>query len=88
MSKARAKKPVIRASEIGAYVYCRRAWWLKRAAGFEPAGKEEVFARGIAAHASHGRLVRRTNWQRRVALVLIALGIVLLLLAAFSFGLI
>ncbi len=86
MSKARAKKPVIRASEIGAYVYCRRAWWLKRAAGFEPAGKEEVFARGIAGHAGHGRLVRRASWQRRAALVFLALGIALLLLAAFSLG--
>ncbi|MBN9386836.1 MAG: hypothetical protein J0I20_02195 [Chloroflexi bacterium] len=88
MSKARAKKPVIRASEIGSYVYCRRAWWLKRTAGFEPAGKEEIFARGIAAHAGHGRLVRRTSWQRRAALVLLALGVVLLLFAAFSFGII
>ena len=87
MGKARTKKPIIRASEIGAYVYCRRAWWLKRAAGFEPAGKEEVFARGIEAHSRHGRLVRRTTWQRRVALLLLALGIVLLLLAALNLGL-
>jgi hypothetical protein len=88
MSKARAKKPVIRASEIGSYVYCRRAWWLKRTAGFEPAGKEETFARGIAAHAGHGRLVRRTSWQRRVALVLLGVGFLLLIFAAFSFGII
>jgi hypothetical protein len=87
MSKARAKKPIIRASEIGAYVYCRRAWWLKRTAGFEPAGKEEIFARGIAAHARHGRLVRRARWQRRAALVLLGLGIILLLLAAFNLNL-
>ena len=87
MSKARAKKPIIRASEIGAYVYCRRAWWLKRTAGFEPAGKEEIFTRGIAAHAGHGRLVRRASWQRRAALVLLGLGIILLLLAAFNLGL-
>lgn len=86
MSKARAKKPIIRASEIGSYVYCRRAWWLKRTAGFEPAGKEEIFARGIAAHERHGRLVQRASWQRRAALILLAVGIVLLLLAALSFG--
>lgn len=86
MSKARAKRPILRASEIGAYVYCRRAWWLKRTAGFEPAGKEEIFARGIAAHATHGRLVRRASWQRRAALALLVVGIVLLLLAALSFG--
>lgn len=88
MSKTRAKKPVIRASEIGSYVYCRRAWWLKRSAGFEPAGKGEVFARGIAAHAGHGQLVRRTSWQRKAALVLLALGILLLIIAAFSLGIV
>lgn len=86
MSKARAKKPIIRASEIGAYVYCRRAWWLKQVAGFEPAGKEEIFSKGIAAHTSHGRMVRRSSWQRRAALALFALGLILLALACLSFG--
>ena len=87
MSKARPKKPVIRASEVGAYVYCRRAWWLKRVAGFAPEGKAEVFAKGIAAHAGHGRLVRQSLWQRRAALVLFAVALVLLALAFLSFGL-
>jgi hypothetical protein len=88
MSKTSGKKPVIRASEIGAYVYCRRAWWLKRVGGFEPSGKAEVFARGIAAHAGHGRLVRRSNWQRKAALALLALGLILLALALLSMGII
>lgn len=87
MSKPRAKKPVIRASEIGAYVYCRRAWWLKQVAGFNPAGKAEVFGRGIAAHTDHGRLVRSSGLQRRLALALFAVGLVLLVLACLSFGL-
>lgn len=87
MSKARAKKPIIRASEVGAYVYCRRAWWLKRVAGFEPQGKAATFAQGIEAHASHGRLVRRSGWQRKAALVLLAVGIIVLALAILSFSL-
>ena len=87
MSKVRAKKPIIRASEIGAYVYCRRAWWLKRVAGFEPVGKEEIFSKGVAAHASHGHMVRRSSWQRRAALALFAFGLILLVLAGLSFSL-
>ncbi len=88
MSKISRKKPVIRASEIGAYVYCRRAWWLKQVGGFEPAGKDEAFTRGIAAHAGHGRLVRRSNWQRKAALFLLALGLILLALALLSLGIV
>lgn len=86
MSKSSAGKPIIRASEIGAYVYCRRAWWLKRVGGFEPEGQAGVFARGSAAHEVHGRLVRQSKRQRRAALVLLAVGLILLALALVSFG--
>ncbi|HEX2915172.1 MAG TPA: hypothetical protein VH186_30550 [Chloroflexia bacterium] len=78
----RSKKTVIRASEIGAYVYCRRAWWFKRVAGFNPQGREEAFASGTAAHARHGRLVQRSQWQRKAALLLMLAGLILLLIVA------
>ena len=48
--------PVIRASEIGEYVYCARAWWLRRVAGLEPAGHEQR-EYGTALHRRHGRTV-------------------------------
>jgi hypothetical protein len=83
-NKNRAPHPVIRASEIGTYVYCRRAWWLKRVAGFEPQGRAEILAGGIEAHAQHGRTVRRSQWQRRVALICLLLGFLLLALAGVS----
>lgn len=73
------KKPrYIRASEIGAYIYCRRAWWLRQIAGFEPEGKTGQFAQGETAHLKHGQLVRRTQHQRRAALFLLAGGLLLL----------
>ena len=37
---ARERLPIIRASEMGEYVYCARAWWLRRVASLEPAGRE------------------------------------------------
>ena len=77
----RKRKPIIRASEIGSYVYCRRAWWLKRVAGFQPEGREELFARGIAAHAQHGKRIRRAQSQQRAALILLLAGLALLGLA-------
>jgi CRISPR/Cas system-associated exonuclease Cas4 (RecB family) len=45
---------MIRASEVGEYVYCGRAWWLRRVAGLEPAGRERR-ERGTALHARHGQ---------------------------------
>lgn len=72
------KRRYIRASEIGTYVYCRRAWWLKQVAGFEPQDKAEVWAAGEAAHLQHGQQVRRAQNQRRAARVLLVCGLLLL----------
>ncbi|MEK9164664.1 MAG: hypothetical protein AAB342_04830, partial [Chloroflexota bacterium] len=46
----------IRASEIGEYVYCHRAWWLRHVQGRESANAREM-ALGTRAHAHHGRTV-------------------------------
>jgi hypothetical protein len=43
------RKPFIRASDIGSYVYCRRAWWLRRVGGFEPEDLEGRLQRGTLA---------------------------------------
>ena len=72
------KHRYIRASEIGTYVYCRRAWWLKQIAGFEPQDKATVWAAGEAAHLQHGQQVRRSHSQRRAARVLLLCGLLLL----------
>ncbi len=68
----------IRASEIGDYVYCRRAWWLRRVAG-ENSQNTVLLAQGSAAHAAHGRGVGRSIFLRRLAaaLLLVAAAVVL-----------
>ncbi len=47
--------PVIRASEIGSYLYCRRAWWYRKQ-GIESENQAEMAA-GTELHVEHGRKV-------------------------------
>jgi len=57
---------VIRASEIGRYVYCARAWWLGSIQGL-PSAREREMAAGEAAHRHHGRGVRASLWLSHLA---------------------
>jgi hypothetical protein len=41
---------------VGEYVYCARAWWLRRVAGLEPAGRQRR-EQGSVLHQRHGRAV-------------------------------
>ncbi len=68
-----------RASEIGEWYYCHRAWWLHHVRGFEPANRGAL-RRGVAAHAAHGAAVGRAAWLRRVALLLLLAALALLAL--------
>ncbi|MBV9791276.1 MAG: hypothetical protein JOZ51_23980 [Chloroflexi bacterium] len=63
----------IRASEIGEYVYCQRAWWLHHSVGLEPAGRER-HEHGTALHARHGRQVWFSHLLLVASLILIALA--------------
>lgn len=67
---------ILRASEIGEYVFCRRAWWLDRVKGIASANHELMHA-GIAQHAAHGRVVQRADSLRRAAVALLVIAIFL-----------
>ena len=62
----------IRASDLGSYLFCRRAWWY-RLHGQESLNQSEM-ASGTELHRLHGRAVL-------VASLLRSLGFLLLLLA-------
>jgi hypothetical protein len=78
----RNESRVIRASEIGEYIYCHRAWWLGRVKGVENANRVQMDA-GIVRHRAHGKAVRRAELLQRAALLLalLAVGIGAVLLA-------
>lgn len=65
---------VIRASELGEYVYCARAWWLRRVQGVE-SHNVAALQRGQDAHDRHGRAVAAYQRERRLALLLLVLAL-------------
>lgn len=66
---------VIRASEVGQYVYCARAWWLGRVMGYHSRNVAAMEA-GWTAHRRHGRAVAGYHWLRRLGYVLLALAVI------------
>ncbi len=68
--------PVLRASDIGAYLYCRRAWWY-RSAGVESENRAEM-ATGTELHRRHGRKVLAAGLLRTLSLVLFLIALILL----------
>lgn len=71
---------MIRASEVGEYVYCARSWWLRRVAGEEPEGQERR-DRGTAMHAAHSRGLALSGAALWAGLIALAVGVILFLLA-------
>ncbi|MCL5429671.1 MAG: hypothetical protein M1347_07745 [Chloroflexi bacterium] len=67
----------IKASELGEYLYCQRAWWY-RLQGIRSANVQEL-AHGTAQHLRHNRGLRWASWQRLLAFVLIVAAFVLFL---------
>ena len=68
--------PVIRSSDIGNYLYCRRAWWYRKQ-GVESENKTELAA-GTELHQRHGRQVIASNLTRTVGFILLMIAIVIL----------
>lgn len=67
---------VIRSSDIGNYLYCRRAWWYRRQ-GFASENQAEL-ATGTELHRKHGRKVLAAGLLRVMGFLLLLLGLSLL----------
>ena len=72
----------IRSSEIGSYLYCRRAWWYRKT-GVEPKNKAELAA-GTELHRRHGRQVLASALTRTLGWLLL-LAAILTLVAYLAF---
>jgi CRISPR/Cas system-associated exonuclease Cas4 (RecB family) len=68
--------PPIRASEIGNYLYCRRAWWYRKQ-GYESQNQAELSA-GTDLHHRHGNKVLASSLMRALALLLVLAALALL----------
>ena len=94
MLKRRRTKPesslrIIRASEIGEYSYCSRAWWYRHVIRIpipEGSGAEGRLAAGTRAHARHGRAVGLSVALRTLGIVFALCGVVAIALALLFAG--
>ena len=68
--------PVIRASDIGTYLYCRRAWMYHKD-GVESENRAEM-AHGTELHRKHGRTVLAAGLLRTLSLILFLIALTLL----------
>ncbi len=69
-----SSRRIVRASEIGQYLYCHRAWWLHMVQGVPLANVQELAA-GTAGHEAHGRRVALAFSLQRAALVVLGLAL-------------
>ncbi len=66
----------IRASEIGSYLFCARAWWY-RLQGVEPENQAELTG-GTELHRAHGRRVIAAGFTRALALIFLLVALIML----------
>jgi CRISPR/Cas system-associated exonuclease Cas4 (RecB family) len=66
---------VIRSSDIGNYLYCRRAWWYRKQ-GVESENKAELVS-GTELHHKHGRQVMASTLNRALGFILLMVAIVI-----------
>ena len=79
----RSSSRVIRASEIGQYKYCARAWWLGSVMNVPSANVREM-AQGEAMHKQHGQTVWWAGALRVLAVLLVVAAILALVVALLS----
>lgn len=77
--------PYIRASEVQAYCYCARRWWLQYVCGVQPRHTAALDA-GRQAHREHFRTLVAAGRLRRLAWALLLAGLGLALAGALLLG--
>jgi hypothetical protein len=77
------KVRVLRASELGEYSYCSRAWWYRHILRIAPPGRESAgrLEAGTRAHNRHGRAVALSSTLRVIGIALALLGLLAFALA-------
>lgn len=76
---------IIRASEIGQYDFCARAWWLNVVQGIPSENVRELQI-GTQAHERHGQQISRAGRLQQAAVLLLLAGIILLAVVVLRSG--
>ena len=63
----------IRSSDIGSFIFCRRAWWYRKK-GAEPSNIEDLES-GTVLHQRHGRVVLVSGFMRFLAYILFLISL-------------
>lgn len=71
---------LLRASEVGEYVYCHRAWWLRAVEGLDPTNAA-VLQAGTARHQRHARRVATSRALLIAGMLALVLGLAALVLS-------
>jgi CRISPR/Cas system-associated exonuclease Cas4 (RecB family) len=66
----------IRASEIGTFLFCKRAWWYQQQ-GIQSAN-QDAMASGTRLHQLHGRKVFAAGFLRLVGWLLLLAALILI----------
>ena len=69
------RSSTIRASEIGTYLYCKRAWWFTRKG--ETSSNQAELLSGTQIHEEHGRTVLSAGLLRAAGYAVLLLALVL-----------
>ncbi len=80
-----ASERLIRASEVGTYAYCARAWWLQVIQEV-PSRNVQAMQTGTRRHERHGDFVFRARRWRAVAYLLLTLALSLFILGIWLHG--
>ena len=75
-------RSLVRASDLGSWTFCNRAWWLREIKGAEHSSPD-VLDRGSVAHEAHGKEVRIAKRLSNAGYVLVVAGILLICLLLF-----
>lgn len=67
---------IIRASEIGAFLFCERAWWYQQRG--EPSENQAELAGGTQLHEQHGQAIVAAGCLRSLAIAVILAALALL----------
>ncbi len=67
-------RSLVRASDIGAWAFCNRAWWLAQVQHAEHENPAAL-SRGDEAHAAHGLAVTQAGQMQKIGLWLLVGGV-------------